>query len=274
MLDTDVIGPGDDAADPPVVAVIDDDERVRQSTVWLLEGAGYRVLPYVSGDAFLAAEMPERLDVALLDMHMPGRNGLDVLRALAAREDAPSVLVLTGHGDIAMAVEAMKLKAADFLQKPYPPLALLEALEDALAAREQGRAARTPNSRARALVDALPPRQRQVLTGIVRGLANKTIAWELGLSVRTVEDYRAQLLERLGVRCTAEAIRIGLDAGIDCAESAAKTKPPAVSVPAMPGAWRPAHRRTRQMLRAPARQRPARRPKRHSGRKPIGNWRR
>ena len=197
-----------------VVAVIDDDERVRQSTIWLLEGAGYQVLSYVSGDAFLAAEMPDRLDVALLDMHMPGRNGLDVLRVLAAREDAPSVLVLTGHGDIAMAVEAMKLKAADFLQKPYPPLALLEALEDALAEREQIRAVRTPNGRARALVNALPPRQRQVLTGIVRGLANKTIAWQLGLSVRTVEDYRAQLIERLGVRCTAEAIRIGLDAGI------------------------------------------------------------
>jgi two-component system response regulator FixJ len=71
----------------------------------------------------------KRLDVALLDMHMPGRNGLDVLRALAAREDAPAVIVLTGHGDIAMAVEAMKLKAADFLQKPYPPVALLETLE-------------------------------------------------------------------------------------------------------------------------------------------------
>jgi two-component system response regulator FixJ len=220
--DTDIIGPGG-AEDSPVVAVIDDDERVRQSTVWLLESAGYRVLSYVSGDAFLAAEIPERLDVALLDMHMPGRNGLDVLRALAARQDAPAVLVLTGHGDIAMAVEAMKLKAADFLQKPYPPVALLETLENTLAEREQGRAARTPNSRARAQVDALTPRQRQVLAGIVRGQANKTIAWDLGLSVRTIEDYRAQLLERLGVRCTAEAIRIGLDAGIG-AESAAKSE--------------------------------------------------
>lgn len=214
--DTAVMVAGDGAEDPPVVAVIDDDERVRQSTVWLLEGAGYRVLSFVSGDAFLAAEMPERLDVALLDMHMPGRNGLDVLRVLAARQDAPCVIVLTGHGDVAMAVEAMKLKAADFLQKPYPPLALLEALEDALATRDQMRSARTPNSTARALVAALAPRQRQVLAGIVRGLANKTIAWELGLSVRTVEDYRAQLLDRLGARCTAEAIRIGLDAGIDC----------------------------------------------------------
>jgi len=155
--DTDIIGPGG-AEDSPVVAVIDDDEWVRQSTVWLLESAGYRVLSYVSGDAFLAAEIPERLDVALLDMHMPGRNGLDVLRALAARQDAPAVLVLTGHGDIAMAVEAMKLKAADFLQKPYPPVALLETLENTLAEREQGRAARTPNSRARAQVDALTPR--------------------------------------------------------------------------------------------------------------------
>jgi two-component system, LuxR family, response regulator FixJ len=212
--DTDAPRAGGAAADGPLIAVIDDDERVRQSTVWLLEGAGYRVLPYASGDTFLTAPMSERVHVVLLDMNMPGRNGLDVLRALAARDDAPTVLVLTGHGDVNMAVEAMKLKAADFLQKPYPPVALLEALESVLAAREQERADQTPGSRARALVDSLAPRQRQVLAGIVRGQANKTIAWELGLSVRTIEDYRAQLIERLGVRCTAEAIRIGLDAGI------------------------------------------------------------
>ncbi|MGZ8360353.1 MAG: response regulator transcription factor [Allosphingosinicella sp.] len=198
-----------------VIAVIDDDGRVRQSLAWLLERAGYRVLPFASGDEFLASPQPERLDIVLLDIHMPGRNGLDVLRVLADRDDAPAVLILTGYGDVEMAVVAMKLNAADFLQKPCPPAALLQSVERALEAHSEVRAARFPGGNARARVDDLPSRQRQVLAGIVRGQTNKVIARELGLSVRTIEDYRAQLFARLGVRCAAEAIRIGLAAGLN-----------------------------------------------------------
>lgn len=198
-----------------VVAVIDDDDAARRSTAWLLEGEGYRTLSFASGDAFLAAQLPRHLCVALLDLRMPGRNGLDVLRALGDRDDPPLVLLLTGHADLATAVAAMKLSALDVIQKPYLPERLLGALEQAAALAGQSRAARQADRALRARIDGLSGRLRQVLTGIVRGRANKVIAWELGLSVRTVEAYRAQLFNKLGVRSTAEAVRIALAAGLD-----------------------------------------------------------
>lgn len=197
-----------------LVAIIDDDDGARLSTAWLLEGEGYRVLPFASGDAFLDRRLPEPPACLLLDLRMPGRNGLDVLRALGARDDAPPVLVLTGHADLSMAVAAMKLKAIDVILKPYQPHRLLEAIEAASAQREEADAARAARNRACQLIDGLSERQRQVLAGVVRGRANKLIAWELGLSIRTVETYRAQMLERLGVHGTAEAVRVAIAAGM------------------------------------------------------------
>jgi two-component system, LuxR family, response regulator FixJ len=199
----------------PIVAVIDDDEAARRSTAWFLEGEGYRVLCFASGDAFLAARLPQRLACALLDLRMPGRNGLDVLRALGERDDAPPTLVLTGHADLSIAIAAMKLNAIDLIEKPYAPEALLRALEAAAAQRERSRAARAAGRAVALKVDALSERQRQVLVGIVRGRANKMIAWDLGLSIRTVEAYRAQLFQKLRVRSTAEAVRIAVAAGLD-----------------------------------------------------------
>ena len=209
-------------ADPaaPLIAVIDDDEGARLSTAWFLEGEGYRVLSFVSGDAFLRARPRERLSCALLDLRMPGKSGLDVLRALSGEDDAPPVLVVTGHADLATAVAAMKLKAFDLIQKPYAPKALLQALACASAQREQARAAQAPAREARVMIESLSERQRQVLAGIVGGRPNKVIAWELGLSIRTIEAYRAQLFQKLRVRNTAEAVRIALAAGIGAAAEA------------------------------------------------------
>lgn len=201
--------------DAPLIAVVDDDDGARLSTEWLLESAGYRVLPFADGESFLASRLLHRVTCVLLDMRMPGLSGLDVLKALAEREDVPAVLVLTGHANIPMAVAAMKLQAADFIEKPYAHATLLGAVERASAIGARARAARTRSGEARALVDALPERQRQVLAGVARGRPNKVIAWELGLSVRTVETYRAQMLDRLRVRSTAEAVRIALAAGLD-----------------------------------------------------------
>ncbi len=209
------------APDARVVALVDDDDGARTSTTWFLEGEGYRVLPYPSGDAFLRACVPDQVSCVLLDLRMPGRSGLDVLRALVGRENAPPVVVLTGHADLATAVEAMKLKAADIIEKPYPPEALMAALGSALARHERSRAARAAARDARVLVDGLSERQRQVLAGIVDGKPNKIIAWQLGLSVRTVEAYRAQLFERLGARSTAEAVRIAVAAGVGGVDSPA-----------------------------------------------------
>ena len=210
--------PGTAAArrrDPgPAVALVDGDRAGRLSMAAFLEGQGYRVLPFACGETFLAARPPEPLACLLLDFRMAGPGALDVLRALAGRDDAPSALVLAGRGEVALAVEAMKLNAADVLERPCPPRVLLRALERAAALRGQARAARAETSEARALIDALPPRHRQILAGMVAGSANKVIAWQLGLSVRTVEAYRARLIARLGVRRTAEVIRIAVAAGL------------------------------------------------------------
>jgi len=199
----------------PIVAIIEDDDGARKSTAWLLEGEGYRTLSFVSGDAFLESRLPEGLCCALLDLRMPGRSGLEVLRELKRREAMLPVVVLSGHADLATAVAAMKLDAIDVIQKPYPPELLLQAIEGAQALRQQWRANRAADRDAVARIEGLSERLRQVLTGIVRGQANKVIAWELGLSVRTVEAYRAQLFQKLRVRKTAEAVRIAVAAGLE-----------------------------------------------------------
>jgi two-component system response regulator FixJ len=196
------------------IAIVDDDDAVRLSTASLVQRAGHRVCTFPSGDAFLAG-LPEDLDCVLLDMRMPGRSGLDVLQVLSASDDAPSVLVVTGHGDIALAVEAMRLGAADFLEKPYVPEVLLAGIAYACELRARPRASQAARREAAARLATLSERQRQVLQGIVKGKANKIIAYELALSIRTVEAYRAQMLIKLGVRSTAEAVRIALAGGLD-----------------------------------------------------------
>jgi two-component system, LuxR family, response regulator FixJ len=199
---------------PPIVAVIDDDEGARLSTAWFLEGENYRVLSFASGDAFLDAQLPEDLACVLLDLRLPGRNGLEVLGVLGGRDDSPPVLLLTGHADVAIAVAAMKLKASDVIQKPYQPKLLLAAVERASAQRERALSEGAARRQARIAIEGLSERQRQVLTGIAAGRANKLIAWDLGLSIRTVEAYRAQLLQKLGARNTAQGVRIAVAAGL------------------------------------------------------------
>jgi two-component system, LuxR family, response regulator FixJ len=196
------------------IAIVDDDDAVRVSTARLLESAGHRVHSFANGDDFLKARLPEGLNCVLLDMRMPGLSGLDVLRAIGDQDNPPSGLMLTGHGDIPLAVEAMKLGAIDFIEKPYAPRKLLDAIESASELYEQSQAQQSGNREAEKLVESLSERQRQVLHGIVRGRPNKIIAYELSLSIRTVEAYRAQMLEKLGVRSTAEAVRIAIAAGL------------------------------------------------------------
>ncbi|HYI63868.1 MAG TPA: response regulator [Allosphingosinicella sp.] len=200
--------------DSYLVAVVDDDDAVRQSTAGLLRRAGHRVDSYTSGAELLASNLPADLGCILLDMRMPGVDGLAVMRALKEREVAVPILVLTGHGDITMAVEAMRLGAVDFLEKPYPPAALLEAIRHACTTPMAVLGATPVNKQAQAKVTALSERQRAVLLGILKGQPNKIIAWELGLSIRTVEAYRAQMMMKLGVRGTAEAVRLAMAAGM------------------------------------------------------------
>ena len=196
------------------VAIVDDDEALRHSIAGLLNRAGYRVACFTSGPEFLASDLPQDLGCILIDMRMPGMDGLALMRALRERESAVPILVLTGHSDIPMAVEAMRLGAVDFLEKPHPPDALLEAIGRACETPAAVPGARPVDKDAKARVACLSERQRAVLLGILKGQPNKIIAWELGLSIRTVEAYRSQMLIKLRVRGTAEAVRLALAAGL------------------------------------------------------------
>jgi two-component system response regulator FixJ len=200
--------------DGRVIVVVDDDSAVRDSTALLLEQAGHRVFKFETGEQLIAAGVPEDTDMILLDIMMPGLNGLETLRLLNNQPVRPAVVVLTGHGDIPLAVEAMKLGAAEFLEKPFPMQDLLELV--AVLSKSQSAAPVADPQRQEALekVERLTPRQREVLRGIALGEPSKVTAHRLNLSVRTVEAYRGHLFSRLQVRGMADAVRIAVLAGI------------------------------------------------------------
>lgn len=207
---------------PRSIAIVDDDEAVRESTAALLSAAAFEVDLYDSGDAFLKNDL-NSINCVLLDIRMPGTDGIEVLRQLGEMERYPPVVVLTGHGDVALAVEAMKLGAVDFLEKPYDPTLLLNTLNLSIRNHQSGHEKVQPSEEALALIGRLSPRQREILRGMLGGDSNKIMAWKLGLSIRTVEAHRAQMMARLQVRSIAEVIQIGLAAGLTSLD---RTGPP------------------------------------------------
>jgi two-component system response regulator FixJ len=196
------------------IAIVDDDNDLRRSTGDLLKAEGYRVLSFTNGAEFIASDPDGRLSCILLDIGMPGLDGIGVLQALGERGLRVPVLVITGQGDIPTAVKAMRLGAVNFIEKPYAADELLRAVREALDGPAPRRMLPPDGGQARARVASLTERQRNVLLGVMNGQANKLIAFELGLSVRTVESYRAQMLEKLGASGTAEAVRMGIAAGL------------------------------------------------------------
>jgi two-component system response regulator FixJ len=192
-----------------VIYVVDDDPAIRRSLERLLETADLRVNSYATPAAFLnvAAGLPA--GCLLLDLRMPEMNGLELqARLLALRPDLP-VIVVTGQGDVQSAVRAMKAGAIDFIEKPYRDADLITAIESALAGDIRGDRGDEKRAAA-ALIDTLSPRESQVLDALMSGHANKVIAFDLGISVRTVEVHRARMMERLGVRQLAEAVRLAV----------------------------------------------------------------
>ena len=197
-----------------MIAVVDDDPAVRQSIICFLGAAGLRAKEYRDGDQFLSDKAISTHSCVILDLRMPGTDGLAVLAAIEAREAMPPVIVVTGHGDIESAVKAMKLGASDFIEKPYEPEDLLIAIR--VAKQDQLKRSNLQELKAEALraLSKLSRREMEVFRGIVSGKQNKLIAHERSLSIRTVETYRARLFERIGVRGTAEAVRMAIAAGI------------------------------------------------------------
>ena len=195
--------------------IVDDDDEVRESAALLLESAGYNVFSYASGIEFLEQLDPTIPACVLLDIHMPQMDGIEVQRRLAERGITSPVIVLTGQGDVSIAVQAMKNGAFEFLEKPYLNDVLLEATRDAFAKLEATTEDRAMTAQARERVAKLTNREMQVMRGLLTGLPNKLIAYELDISVRTVEIYRANVMEKLDARSLSTAVRVALAAGVE-----------------------------------------------------------
>jgi two-component system, LuxR family, response regulator FixJ len=197
-----------------IVHVIDDDEAIRQSLAFLLQTARMTVKTYASAAAFLDELPGAELSCIITDVRMPGMSGIELLRRLQELKIGVPVIVITGHGDVPLAVEAMRIGAVDFLEKPFDDEVLLASVRSAL--REQGAQAerRTARAEVEARVATLSKRERDVLDGLVAGRANKQIAFDLGISPRTVEIYRANLMSKMQAGSLSELVRMALIVGI------------------------------------------------------------
>jgi two-component system, LuxR family, response regulator FixJ len=200
--------------DKPIVHVIDDDEALRESLSFLLETAHFEVRVYDSALRFLEALGQAQPGCIITDVRMPGVSGLDLLRQLTNLGSTFAVIVITGHGDISLAVEAMKLGAVDFLEKPFDDNALIAAVRSALGRRQRDLKRDSEKLEIHGRIAALSNRERQVLEGLVAGQANKTIAFDLGISPRTVEIYRANLMTKMHASSLSDLVRMTLMAGI------------------------------------------------------------
>ncbi|HEY1325810.1 MAG TPA: response regulator [Casimicrobiaceae bacterium] len=205
----------------PVVHIVDDDDAVRDSLEVLLRVQGYRTRAFAAGESFLAHIGPEDRGCVLLDLRMPGMQGADVLAALRERGIALPVIVLTAHGDAASARDALKTGAFDFLEKPVDHRTLLATIEAAHHSDHASRAAQRRRADLASRFARLTRREREVLEHVVAGRQNREIGALLGISPRTVEVYKARILDKLQVSRLPEAMRLALEAGIGGAEPTA-----------------------------------------------------
>ena len=197
-----------------MVHLVDDDEAIRRSASFMLRTSGHLVKTYSSGVELLEHGDDLAPGCILLDVRMPGMDGIAVQHALRERGIFLPVIVMTGHGDINVAVQAMKAGAVDFIEKPFEKSALLGALEMGFDRLDQAGKRQARGEEARARLEVLTGRERDVLEGLVRGHPNKTIAYDLGISPRTVEIHRSNLMTKLEVASLSEALRLAFAAGI------------------------------------------------------------
>jgi two-component system response regulator FixJ len=195
-----------------LVHLVDDDDSVRRSVCFMLKTSGFSVKSYASGNELLKDFRKLEPGCILLDIRMPGMDGLEVQQELRKSGVDLPVIIMTGHGDIPLSVRAMKAGAIDFIEKPFEKAALLEAIDEAFATLSRGNSGRERAKAAIVRLQALTPREREVLDGLAKGLPNKTIAYDLGISPRTVEIHRANLMIKLEVRSLSEALRLAFAA--------------------------------------------------------------
>jgi len=202
------------ASDPVVVHVIDDDEASRQSLAFLLQTGKIEVQTHASATIFLDQLPNLSAGCIITDVRMPGLSGIDLLRRLRELNITAPVIVITGHGDVPLAVEAMKSGAADVVEKPFDDEALLDSVRSALRQQEGDKRRDLARAEIESKIAALSNRERDVLAGLVAGRANKQIAYDLGISPRTVEIYRANLMNKMEAASLSELVRMALVAGM------------------------------------------------------------
>lgn len=200
--------------DRRIVYLVDDDESIRRSTCFILKTSGYDVRPYESGADFLKDVGHAEPGCILLDVRMPEMDGLELQRVLHERGITMPVIIFTGHGDISIAVQAMKAGAVDFIVKPFEKATLLSGIESAFDRLSGSIRQAVTAAEASLRIAVLTRREKEVLLGLTRGYPNKTIAYELGISPRTVEVHRANLMQKLNVRSFSDALRLAFAAGL------------------------------------------------------------
>ncbi len=194
----------------PTVFLVDDDQAVRESLRWLIESVGLNVATYDSAQAFLENYYPGRAGCLVLDLRMPGMSGLELQEKLVAQGSQLPIIIITGHGDVPMAVRAMKAGAVDFVQKPFHDQELLDRIHEALEQNARTRQAMAERTKITARLAHLTPRELEVMDGVVAGKSNKVIAAELGISGKTVEVHRAKIMEKMQAKSLAELVQLTL----------------------------------------------------------------
>jgi len=199
----------------PTIFVVDDDEGMRSSLQWLLESEGLRVEIFGSAQEFLDAYYPGRAGCMLLDVRMHGMSGLELQEHLREQDIQIPVIIITGHGDVPMAVRAMKTGALDFIEKPFDDEKMLDAIRRALDIDKLRRERQADRANLAARLANLTPREHEVMLQVTDGKSNKEIANALGVSSKTVEAHRARVMEKMEARSLAELVRMVLAAGIN-----------------------------------------------------------
>jgi len=197
-----------------IVYVIDDDEAMRDSLDFLLDSSGYSVTLFDDAQRFLDALPGLAFGCVLSDVRMPGIDGIELLKLMKAQHSPFPILIMTGHGDVPLAVEAMKLGAVDFLEKPFEDDRLLTMIESAIRQAEPAAKVEAISQDIAARVATLSPRERQVMEGLVAGLSNKLIAREYDISPRTIEVYRANVMTKMQAGSLSELVRLAMRAGM------------------------------------------------------------
>lgn len=194
------------------VHLVDDDGAIRRSAGFMLKTSGFEVETYESGMELLERPADLAAGCILLDIRMPGMDGLEVQAELQKKGVTLPVIIMTGHGDVTLAVKAMKAGAVDFIEKPFEKAVLLSAIEQGMQRLKRTETQRDLAAQAVVRLQVLTAREREVLDGLTQGLPNKTIAYDLGISPRTVEIHRANVMSKLGARSLSEALRIAFSA--------------------------------------------------------------